>query len=62
MLDIDEVPYSGLYITPISNMSLDALLPILKSPEFKNHIRSTGVCVSGTSKRISPKDIEDFSF
>lgn len=62
MLDIDEVPYSGLYITPISNMSLDALLPILKSPEFKNHIKSTGVCVSGTSKRISPKDIEDFCF
>ena len=28
MLDIDEVPYSGLYIMPISNMSLDALLPI----------------------------------
>ena len=62
MLDIDEVPYSGLYIMPISNMSLDALLPILKSPEFKNHIKSTGVCVSGTSKRISPKDIEDFCF
>ncbi len=62
VLDVDEVPYSGLYIVPISNMSLDSLLPILKSSEFKNHIKSTGVCVSGTSKRISPKDIENFCY
>lgn len=62
MLDIDEVPYSGLYIIPISNMTLDSLLPILKSSEFKKHIKSTGVCVSGTSKRISPKDIENYIF
>ena len=62
VLDVDEVPYSGLYIVPISNMSLDSLLPILKSSEFKKHIKSTGVCVSGTSKRISPKDIENFCY
>ncbi len=60
MLDIDEIPYSGLYIVPIGNMTLDFLLPILKSSNFKNYIKNTGVCVSGTSKRISPKDIENF--
>ena len=62
MLDIDEVPYSGLYMMPISNMSLDSLISILKSTKFKEYIKSTGVCVSGTSKRISPKDIENYIF
>lgn len=62
MLDIDEIPYSGLYIVPIGNMTLDFLLPILKSSNFKNYIKNTGVCVSGTSKRISPKDIENFCY
>ena len=62
MLDIDEVPYSGLYMMPIGNMSLDSLISILKSTKFKEYIKSTGVCVSGTSKRISPKDIENYIF
>ena len=30
MLDINEVPYSGLYIMPISNMTLDSLISVLK--------------------------------
>ena len=62
MLDVDEVPYSGLYIIPISSMTLDTLLSVLKSSAFKDYIKSVGVCVSGTSKRISPKDIENYVF
>lgn len=62
MLDINEVPYSGLYIMPISNMTLDSLISVLKSTKFKEYIKGTGVCVSGTSKRISPKDIENYIF
>lgn len=62
MIEVDEVPYSGLYIMPISNMSLDSLISVLKSTKFKEYIKSTGVCVSGTSKRISPKDIENYIF
>ncbi len=62
MLGVDEVPYSGLYIVPISNMSLDSLVSVLKSTKFKEYIKSTGVCVSGTSKRVSPKDIENYIF
>lgn len=62
LLDVDEVPYSGLYIIPVGGMSLDSLLPVLKSPNFKDYIKSTGVCVSGTSRRISPKDIENYVF
>lgn len=62
LIDVDEIPYSGLYIMPISNMSLESLISILKSVEFKEYIKSAGVCVSGTSKRISPEDIENYIF
>lgn len=62
MLEVDEVPYSGLYIMSTSDMSLDSLLSVLKSTKFKEYIKSIGVCVSGTSKRISPKDIENYIF
>lgn len=62
LLDVDEVPYSGLYIMAKENKTLDSLLPILKSTEFKNYIKNTGVCVSGTSKRITPQDIENYVY
>lgn len=62
MLDVDEVPYSGLYIIPTADIKLDFLLTVLKSPEFKAYIENVGVCVRGTSKRISPKDIENYAF
>lgn len=62
MLDVDEVPYSGLYIVPTSDLKLENLLNVLRSTEFKMYISNIGVCVSGTSKRISPKDIENFVF
>lgn len=62
ILEVDEVPYSGLYIIPTADTSLDFLLPILKSSKFKEYTKSIGVCVSGTSRRISPKDIENYIF
>lgn len=62
LLDVDEIPYSGLYIMPTENKSLDSLMTVLKSAEFKNYIKNIGVCVSGTSKRVTPKDIENFAY
>ena len=58
----DTTPYSGLYIFPISNMTLVSLLKILNSLDFKNYTKKVGICVSGTSRRISPKDIENYVF
>ena len=62
MLDKDEIPYSGLYIIPTGEISLDDLLMQLNSKRFKNYIKNVGITVNGTSKRISPKDIESFPF
>lgn len=62
LLEKEEIPYSGLYIVPTGNISLDALVPILNSESFKKYINSVGVCVSGTSKRVTPSDIENFVF
>lgn len=62
LLEKEEIPYSGLYIVPTRNISLDILVPILNSENFKKYINSVGVCVSGTSKRVTPSDIENFVF
>ena len=59
---IDEIPYSGIFILPRNNSSIDKALAILNSDDFKNYINSVGVCLSGNSKRITPKDIEDYYF
>ncbi len=59
----EEIPYSGLYIISTDNEhTLEALLPILNSKKFRDYISGIGVCVNGTSKRISSKDIENYSY
>ena len=62
LLDVDEIPYSGFYIMPIGEKAIDDLLPILQSVEFKQYINSIGTCVSGSSKRISSKDLENYTY
>jgi hypothetical protein len=58
----DMVPYSGLYIVPNGNAALEDLMPILSSDAFRQHVLDNGVCLSGNSKRVSPKDIENFEY
>ena len=62
LLEKDEVPYSGLYIVSTGKLSLDELLPILNSESFKKYIYNVGICVSGTSRRVTPSDIENYTF
>lgn len=62
LLDEGEIPYSGYYIIPKKEMTLSALLPLLNSDSFRAYINSVGVCVNGTSKRITPADVENYSF
>ena len=59
---IDEIPYSGIFILPKDGNSIDEALKLLNSDDFKNYISNVGVCLSGTSRRITPKDIEDFYY
>ena len=59
-----DIPYSGLIITKLSNsgLSLSIAKKILQSRDFLNYVRSIGVPLNGNSVRITSKDIENFTF
>lgn len=62
LLDEIQIPFSGFFITRISDISLEDCVEILKSPEMKFHLDAVGISVNGKSKRISVNDINDFHF
>ena len=62
LLDDNEIPYSGIYIKPLENENLRELITILASKRFKQYIYKVGLSVSGTSKRIITKDIEEYIY
>ena len=61
-LEENVIPYSGFCITPTGQISLETLLTELNSKKFKKYISRVGVSVSGSSKRITTKDIENYVF
>ena len=62
LLDAEEIPYSGIYIKPLNDANLLELIEILASKRFKQYICKVGLSVSGTSKRIITKDIEEYIY
>ena len=61
-LDSSVVPYSGIYIIPRNNSSLDDAKLILQTKRFYDYLLTKGVKVSGDSIRISSKDVEDYRY
>ena len=62
-LDAETIPYSGIYITiKDERYNLDDALRILKSREFMEYVMNLGINVSGKSKRITCKDINNYEF
>jgi len=61
-LDADTIPYSGLYIIPRGELTLDTAFTILKSQHFYEYLLSKGVKERGDSIRISSKDVEEYKF
>ena len=61
-LSKEEIPYSGFYVVPIGERSLEYAIDILKSQDFYHYIIKIGVPISGDSVRISSKDIENYKF
>lgn len=55
-----QIPYAGLYIVPIKNLSIDDGMKILKSDAFQNYIESIGVNVNGNSLRITAENIRNY--
>jgi len=61
-LDTNTIPYSGLYIIPRGEMTLDTAFTILHSQHFYDYLLSKGIKERGDSIRISSKDVENYKF
>lgn len=61
-LDKECIPYSGIYIVPRNNLPLSKAKEILESKDFYEYVKGIGINASGSSLRITAKDIENFEF
>lgn len=61
-LSKETIPYSGLYIIPISDMTLGFAKELLESENFFDYVKVVGIPASGNSIRISSKDISNYYF
>ena len=61
-LGIDEIPYSGIFISSKNGKSIDTAISILESKDFSEYLLSKGIRVSGESIRISSKDIASYRY
>lgn len=62
-LDSEEVPYSGIFITPKEDntvFTLEKAQSILQSEDFLEYAQLVGISASGNSIRITPKNICDY--
>ena len=65
MLKKKCIPYAGMYIVPKKENKtyrLEDAKAILESDEFMKYVERVGIHISGTSLRITSKDIEEFKF
>jgi len=58
----NDIPYSGLFIYPISDKSLDYAIDILSSSQFYKYAREVGIHINGNSVRITSNDILEYCF
>ena len=64
-LHADCIPYAGMYIVKKDNnnaITLDKAMEILKGRDFMQYVLDIGIHISGSSLRITSKDIEDYRF
>ncbi|WP_028591966.1 Eco57I restriction-modification methylase domain-containing protein [Paenibacillus massiliensis] len=57
-----DIPYSGIYITKKTDLGLDFAKRVLESNEFFEYANSIGINASGSSFRITAKDINNYLF
>ncbi len=59
------IPYAGMYIVSYegnNKYTLDDAMRILESRDFRQYVLDVGIHISGSSLRITSKDIEDYRF
>ena len=62
ILDVEQIPYSGIYIIKTGNYDLNVAKNILESESFFKYIQQIGTPASGNSLRITAADINNFRF
>lgn len=61
----DCIPYAGMYIVKREGndeYTLDDAIHILRSRNFRQYVMDVGIHISGSSLRITSKDIENYRF
>lgn len=61
----DCIPYAGMYIVRCkgnNEYTLDDAIRILESRDFRQYVLDVGIHISGSSLRITSKDVEDYRF
>lgn len=64
-LSAECIPYAGMYIVPQKDnneISLDEAMRILQDKKFMQYVLDVGIHISGSSVRITSKDIEEYRF
>lgn len=59
------IPYAGMYIVPRegnTELTIDEAMDILRQRDFMQYVLDVGIHISGSSLRITSKDIEDYRF
>ncbi|PRI42901.1 Type IIS restriction enzyme Eco57I [Haemophilus influenzae] len=58
----NQVPYSGICIYQKGDLSLEIAEKILKSDDFLNYVYDIGINASGTTMRITARDVMNFEY
>lgn len=59
------IPYAGMYIVRCegnNEYTLEDATRILESRDFRQYVLDVGIHISGSSLRITSKDVEDYRF
>lgn len=63
LLPPDYIPYAGMYITAKNTVvTINEAIKILQEKKFMQYVMEVGIPISGSSFRITSKDIEDYRF
>ncbi|MGM1019051.1 MAG: Eco57I restriction-modification methylase domain-containing protein [Bacillota bacterium] len=61
-LSKDCIPYSGIYIVPKKDLTLETAKEILESESFYKYVQGIGINANGSSLRITAVDINNYEF
>lgn len=62
VVDEDVIPYAGIFVYAINDMTIQELNEILNSIDFWNYIKVHSIDSGGNSVRVSVKEIQEYRF